>query len=91
MESPPAAAEDAGEVWYQCLHCREVVTPSLAQIELAENAPEADPAIKCPHCHKYAVHRRFPARSELRPQPKPVSLEHGHELFAGIFRMLAKH
>ena len=74
---------------YYCHHCGDVVTPSLAQIELAENAPEPDPALKCPHCHKHTVHWRMPSPARARPSPQPVSVAHGRELFAGICRMLA--
>jgi hypothetical protein len=75
--------------FYHCSHCFNVVTPSPAQIELAENAPDADPSLKCPHCHKYAVHWRMPSSARVKNSPQPVSVEQGRELFAGIFRMLA--
>jgi hypothetical protein len=86
--STATAGRRAG--FYHCHHCGDAVTPSAAQIELAENAPEAHPALKCPHCHKHAVHWRLPPPARGSRGPPPVSVEHGRELFAGIFQMLAK-
>jgi hypothetical protein len=75
---------------YHCDHCGDTVMPSTAQIELAENAPEPNPALKCPHCHRHTVHWRMPSPQRNRPRPQPVSVAHGRELFAGISRMLAE-
>ena len=75
--------------FYYCSHCCAVATPSAAQVEMAENAPDANPTLKCPHCHKYTVHWRTPSTTRNRQYPQPVSAEHGRELFAGIFRMLS--
>ena len=52
----PTAEAGSSSGFYHCNHCGDVVTPSLAQIELAENAPEPYPALKCPPCHKHTVH-----------------------------------
>ena len=81
---------DSRDGCYQCSHCREVVSPSSSQIEVAENAPEADAALKCPHCHKHTVHWRIRPEVGPRLHPRPVSQAQGRELFAGIFRMLAE-
>jgi hypothetical protein len=75
--------------FYYCSHCCAVATPSVAQVEVAENAPDANPTLKCPHCHKYTVRWRTPLAAHNRQCPTSVSAEHGRELFAGIFRQLA--
>jgi hypothetical protein len=90
LSEPANTGASRSEGCYRCGHCHQVVMPTVAQIELAENAPGPDPAIKCPHCHKYAVHWQRPMAARYRTRPQPVSAEHGHELFAGIFRMLAQ-
>lgn len=76
--------------YYLCSHCREVLTPSLAQIEIAANAPDANPALKCSHCHKHTVHWMMPWAAKLKPKRQPISDEAGRKFFAGIFRMLAE-
>ena len=86
----PTAAAGRSNGFYHCSHCGDVVTLSAAQIELAENAPEPDPALKCPHCHMHAVHWRRPSPARTRQRPELVSVAHGRELFAGISRMLAE-
>jgi len=83
-------AAGSSDGYYHCSHCDDAVVPSATQIELAENAPEPDPALKCPHCHKHTVHWRLPWRVSARQHPQPVSVAHGRELFAGIGRMLAE-
>ena len=90
LSEPAPAGASRNEGCYHCGHCHQAVMPSVAQIELAENAPGPDPAIKCPHCHKYAVQWHRPLSARYRARPQPVSTEHGRELFAGIFRMLAQ-
>ena len=86
----PSAATGRIDGFYHCHHCGDGVTPSAALIEVAEDAPEPDPALKCPHCHRHAVHWRMPSPVRTRQRPEPVSLAHGRELFAGIGRMLAE-
>ena len=86
----PTAEAGSSSGFYHCNHCGDVVTPSLAQIELAENAPEPCPSLKCPHCHKHTVHWRMPSPARTRQCPRPVSVANGRELFAGICQMLSK-
>ena len=86
----PKARTSRRNGYYLCSHCREVLTPSPAQLEVAENAPDANPALKCSHCHKYAVHWVKPVATKSKTPFKPVSTEAGRIFFAGIFRMLAE-
>ena len=84
---PQAAGRSVGG--YRCGHCGDAVTPSPAQIAQAENSPATDPALKCPHCHKHTVHWRMVAPAWPKLRPCAVSIAHGRELFAGIYKMLA--
>ena len=76
--------------FYLCSHCHQQLTPSQTQIEIAANAPEANPALKCSHCHKHAVHWVPPVSPKTKMRFQPVSDEAGRMFFAGIFRMLAE-
>jgi DNA-directed RNA polymerase subunit RPC12/RpoP len=85
-----SSAATTSDGLYHCNHCGDAVTPTVAQIELAENAPDSDPALKCPHCHRHTVHWRMPLPARAKPGLHSVSVSHGRELFAGIYRMLAE-
>lgn len=56
--------------FYHCERCRKVVEPTALQIEHAEQAPEANPALKCPHCHHHTVYW-------LLPSPEHAQTPHG--------------
>jgi hypothetical protein len=84
------AGSSRQEGCFRCRHCLNIVEPTAAQIELAENACSPDPALKCPLCHKYTVHWQQPVAIKTSLPAGAVSQEHGRELFAGIFRMLAE-
>jgi len=93
LELSAGRPKDTTAQWhgrYLCSHCGEVLIPSLAQIEIAENAPAANPALKCSHCHKHAVYWVKAVATKAKKPFKPVSAAVGQILFAEIYRMLAE-
>jgi phage FluMu protein Com len=77
--------------FFHCGHCNHVVEPSEQQIAAAENAPAGSLLkLKCPRCHKHEVGWRPPiVKAWKKPEPVPMSLERGLELFAELKQALS--